>query len=232
MRGQTVIGILGAALLTLTTAGAVTAAIQEDSEDGPPALTTLNGTLTKDGEEYAVGGTEVGFGPVWYITAVDASADYDGDDTVETIGAELDGLVGTTVTLVGEAGRCGDVDAFTINDRPYRATTSGPPPWAGGSKKVGALHPVPEVLTTQAITTTGRAVRHGLASVVRRGPGPDRVGPAARAAAHPAPVSPDSSRNDMSRRNTGHENDSACCKSRERPGQGSSPTRWPLGFWC
>ncbi len=101
----------------------------------------LNGTLTKDGEEYAVGGTEVSFGPVWYITAVDASADYDEDDTVETIAAELDGLVGTTVTLAGEAGRCGDIDAFTINDEPYRATTGGPPPWAGGPKKVGALHP-------------------------------------------------------------------------------------------
>ncbi len=99
----------------------------------------MSGTFANDGERYAVDNTEVGFGPAWYIAAVDASADYDRDGTVETIAAELDGLVGTSVIVKGETGRCGDVDAFTINGQSYRST--GRPPWAGGPKRVGAIHP-------------------------------------------------------------------------------------------
>ncbi len=175
MCGRTVIGALVAVLLAGVTAGAATAVTPDNREDGPPTLTTLSGTLTKEGEAYAVAGTEVGFGPAWYIAAIDAATDYDGDDTVETIAAELDGLVGTPVTLEGEAGRCGDFDAFTINDRPYRATTGGPPPWAV-QKRLGRCTQGPEVLTTQTMTTEGRGGPRGLASAGHRGPGRDRAG--------------------------------------------------------
>lgn len=121
-------GLLLAGLLIGVTAGPIGA---QDA--------SLTGTLAKDGELYTVDGTEVGFGPVWYIVAVDADADYDGDGTVETIAVELDGLVGTAVTLDGEAGRCGDFDVFVINEQTYRSP--GRPAWAGGPTVVGAIHP-------------------------------------------------------------------------------------------
>jgi hypothetical protein len=99
----------------------------------------LTGTLSKNGEHYSVDGIEVGIGPAWYIEVVDADADYDGDGTIKTIAAELDGLVGTAVTLEGEAGRCGDFDVFVINEQTYRSP--GRPAWAGGPTVVGAIHP-------------------------------------------------------------------------------------------
>lgn len=128
MRGRLAIGTLLAGLLISGTVGPISA-----------QNTLLTGTLETDGEHYSVDGTEVGFGPVWYIEAVDADADYDGDGTVKTIVAELDGLVGTTVTLEGEAGRCGDFDVFVINDQTYRSP--GRPAWAGGPAVIGAIHP-------------------------------------------------------------------------------------------
>jgi hypothetical protein len=109
------------------------------AQDDPSALTTRSGTLAKDGERYAVDGAAVSFGPTWYTAVANAAADYDGDGTVETIAAELDGLVGTAVTLDGETGRCGDFGAFTINGQVYRS--AGRPPWAGGPKVVGAIQP-------------------------------------------------------------------------------------------
>jgi hypothetical protein len=122
------IGTLSASLLIGALAGPVGA---QDA--------SLSGTLETDGEHYTVDGTEVDFGPTWYIDAVNAEADYDGDGAVETIAAELDGLVETAVTLDGEAGRCGDVDVFVINGQTYRSP--GRPAWAGGPSVVGAMHP-------------------------------------------------------------------------------------------
>jgi hypothetical protein len=99
---------------------------------GPPTITTLTGTLSKVGNVYFVNGTEADFGPLWYITRTTASHDYDGDGVRETIAAEIDGLVGSVVTLEGEYGRYGDFDVYTINGMFYRDTAGGPPPWAGG----------------------------------------------------------------------------------------------------
>jgi hypothetical protein len=122
------IGTLLAGLLIGATTGLVSA---QDA--------SLTGTLETDGEHYSVDGTEVGVGPAWYIEAVNADADYNGNGTIETIAAELDGLVGTAVTLGGETGRCGDFDVFVINEQTYRSP--GRPAWAGGPTVVGAIHP-------------------------------------------------------------------------------------------
>lgn len=62
----------------------------------------LTGTLTKDGTDYVVDGTELDLGPTWYISDTTAPADYDDDGAAETISAEFDGLVGTTVSIGGK----------------------------------------------------------------------------------------------------------------------------------
>jgi hypothetical protein len=99
---------------------------------GPIDLAARQGTLAKLGDIYLLDGQEVGVGPSWYVARVSARADYDGDGTRGTIAAELDGLVGTTVSLGVEEEAGGELGVYTINGQPYRTTTKGRPEWAGG----------------------------------------------------------------------------------------------------
>ena len=117
-------------------------------------LETIEGPLTKDGDGHAINETKVNFGPTRYITTTTASADYDGDGATETIAAEVDGLVGTAVTLQGRKSSCGGgswvpkrvrrlfgiggggggdctFEVYTIGDAPYRDPNEERPPWAG-----------------------------------------------------------------------------------------------------
>jgi len=113
-------------------AGVVFVAVISRAEPGPFELGERRGTLAKDGAHYLIDGQVVDAGPDWYITHAMASADYDGDGGSETIAAELDGLVGMTVSL-GVENEPGDKsNLFTINGQFYRTTDGGRPPWAGG----------------------------------------------------------------------------------------------------
>lgn len=100
-----------------------------DSND-TPTLTTVTGTLESCGVELCVGDTEVDFGPWWYLNETESERDFDGDGTIQTLGAELEGLIGSVVVLEVEVGP-NDADVYVVNGSAWRPL-EGPAPWAGG----------------------------------------------------------------------------------------------------
>ena len=91
-------------------------------------LITLTGILTFDGTHFFIDGIEIHFGPTWYITSAESAIDYDQDGSLEYIFDELQGLVGTTITIEGHEQSDQWVSVFTINGELYRET--GQPIWS------------------------------------------------------------------------------------------------------
>jgi len=83
-------------------------------------LETIEGTLTFDGTNFYIGEVELHFGPIWYITTAISSYDYDGDGTEETIYDELQGLVGSQITVEGHMQSDNWLSVFSINGITYR----------------------------------------------------------------------------------------------------------------
>lgn len=115
--------------------GAVVAMAQEDAEtveEPVSVIEMITGILEKLDRDYLVNGIEIGFGPFFYRDEAPSPADFDGDGSTGTVTAELDGLVGTEVTIETEDG-----DAMTVNGAVYRdagakPAWAGPPSWAPG----------------------------------------------------------------------------------------------------
>jgi hypothetical protein len=91
-------------------------------------LITLSGILTYDGTNFFIDDTELHFGPMWYITSAESAIDYDQDGTLEIIYDELQGLVGTEITIKGHEQSDQWVSVFTINGEVYREP--GQPIWS------------------------------------------------------------------------------------------------------
>ena len=91
-------------------------------------LTTINGVLTFDGTNFYIDDVELHFGPDWFIESAESSVDYDGDGELELVYDELQGLVGTEVTVEGHLQSSGWMSVFTINGEIYREP--GQPIWA------------------------------------------------------------------------------------------------------
>ena len=94
-------------------------------------MVEVTGVLTYDGTYFYVDDVEVHFGPVWYVSMTESAIDYDSDDTKELIIDELQGLVGTTVTMEGHMQSDNWLSVFIINDEAYRDV--GKPVWSGGA---------------------------------------------------------------------------------------------------
>ena len=94
-------------------------------------LVELTGTLSFDGVYYHVDTVEVHFGPVWYMTSTQAPEDYDIDGTLELINDEIEGLIGSTITLDGYYQSEQWFSVFSINTLFYREI--GRPIWSGGN---------------------------------------------------------------------------------------------------
>ena len=92
-------------------------------------LEEITGTLTYDEVNFYIEDAELHFGPTWYITSWVSAVDYDGDGEGETIFDELQGLVGTTVTVEAHEQSENWYSVFTINGETYREP--GVPVWAG-----------------------------------------------------------------------------------------------------
>jgi hypothetical protein len=91
-------------------------------------LITLTGILTYVGADFFIDDIEIHFGPTWYITSAESAIDYDQDGTLESIYDELQGLVGTTITIEGHEQSDQWVSVFTINGELYREV--GQPIWS------------------------------------------------------------------------------------------------------
>lgn len=127
------------------------------------ALEELTGTLQRDDEaddtdDFSVGGVEVDFGPEGWLIAAGAIEDFDQDGSVEDFGTELDGLVGSDVTLLVryEHDDNDDADAYVINDLAYRDTAGGAPPWQASD---GAQTLTREQLVESALGAVDNAAR-------------------------------------------------------------------------
>ena len=92
-------------------------------------LVEITGTFEYDGDNFFIGDAELHFGPTLYITSAESATDYDTDGATETIFDELQGLVGTTVTVEAHEQSDGWYSVFTINGETYREP--GVPIWAG-----------------------------------------------------------------------------------------------------
>lgn len=95
-------------------------------------LITLTGLLTYDGTDFYIDGTELHFGPTWYISSAESTIDYDQDGTLEIIYDELQGLVGTEITVEGHEQSGQWISVFTINRELYREP--GQPIWSSEHK--------------------------------------------------------------------------------------------------
>ena len=92
-------------------------------------LVEITGILTYDGTNFYVDEVEVHFGPVWYISMTQSAVDYDDDGNIELIIDELQGFVGTTVTMKGYMQSDNWFSVFIINSEAYRDI--GKPIWSG-----------------------------------------------------------------------------------------------------
>lgn len=137
--------LVAAAGLVLTASGSPAADTDPRGQgcDPPPQLETIRGSLERSGDGHVVAGDPVDFGAEWYLQRTTAPTDYDGDDRVETLAAERDGLVGQVVALdVDQPGRGGDRDVYAVNGTAYRSADGCPPQWTGGPRRDG-LRPGP-----------------------------------------------------------------------------------------
>ena len=121
------------------------------------ALDRLSGDLRHGGDtaEFVLDDIELDFGPdAWVITAP-ATADYNGNGTVEPLLTELEGLVGRAVTAMVRLDEDGDdADVFVLNEQTYRDSTGANLPWQP-VETTGA--PVPaSVVRTAATEAVGR----------------------------------------------------------------------------
>jgi hypothetical protein len=92
-------------------------------------LEEITGLFEYDGTNFYIGEAELHFGPTWYITSAESSIDYDNDGVNEYIFDELQGLVGTTVTVMAHEQSENWYSVFEINGETYREP--GVPIWAG-----------------------------------------------------------------------------------------------------
>ena len=92
-------------------------------------LTNVSGVLEKNDTIYLINNITLKFGPYRYVYETIATYDYDADGFVETLAEELDGLVGTNVTISGHLNENNELIVFSINELMYR--DAGKPEWTG-----------------------------------------------------------------------------------------------------
>ena len=138
----------------------VTGAAGEPTQEQVQALDRLSGTLERGGDtaEFVLDNVELDFGPdAWVITAP-ATADFDGDGTVEALLTELEGLVGKPVVANVRLDEDGDdADVFVLNDLTYRDSAGGTPPWQPPTTDTTAVSA--EVARANAVKAVGEGSR-------------------------------------------------------------------------
>ena len=91
-------------------------------------LTTITGVLTYDGTNFYIDDVELHFGPTWFIESAESNVDYDGDGVLELVYDELQGIIGSEVTVEGHMQSSSWMSVFIINGEIYREF--GQPIWA------------------------------------------------------------------------------------------------------
>jgi neutral trehalase len=82
-------------------------------------LTEITGVFTYGSGIFSIDAVTLHLGPRWLMKIIQSPYDYDGDGMLETVFAELQGLVGATVTVTGHLHEDGSLSVFFINGLPY-----------------------------------------------------------------------------------------------------------------
>lgn len=98
-----------------------------------PGLASLEGTLSIRGDDFVLSGREADFGPEEWLVATNAPADLDADGSIDSWWTELTGVVGRTVTVLGDVDD-DDVDVFEIDGVSLRPLYSVVAPWSSDWK--------------------------------------------------------------------------------------------------
>lgn len=87
-----------------------------------------------DRDDFEVAGVDLELGPESWLLSAGPVADFDGDGTLRPVLEELEGLVGTEVTVLGRLDDDGDeLEVYVIQGLQLRST-SGPAPWESGDQ--------------------------------------------------------------------------------------------------
>ena len=92
-------------------------------------LVNISGELEYNDSNFFIDDAELHFGPTWYIQSTESTLDFDDDGVNESVFDELQGLVGTNITVGAHEQSDGWYSVFTINGEVYRQP--GVPIWAG-----------------------------------------------------------------------------------------------------
>jgi hypothetical protein len=108
-------------LIVLLIAGSIGATTAQISVQQPVCnnLTEIIGVFTYTLGIFSIDSVTLHLGPRWLMKITQSPSDYDGDGILETIFVELQGLIGTTVTVKGHLHEDGSLSVFFINDLPY-----------------------------------------------------------------------------------------------------------------
>lgn len=125
-----------------------------------PGLQEKRGVIGMFGDDFALDGRELDFGPDRWMIATVASGDLDRDDTVESWWDEVSGSVGRTVTVLGDVDD-DDIDVFQIGGLAVRPLNA-PAPWSGND---GGDREDDERLPTSTKIDMNKAMRLALEQV-------------------------------------------------------------------
>jgi len=108
-------------LIVLLITGSMGATAAQISVQQPVCnnLTEITGVFTYTLGTFSIDSVTLHLGPRWLMKITQSPYDYDGDGILETVFAELQGLVGTTATVKGHLHEDGSLSVFFINDFPY-----------------------------------------------------------------------------------------------------------------
>lgn len=114
-----------------------------------PGLTEQTGVLKIIGDDFYFENREVDFGPDRWMNATTATGDLDGDGRVESWWDEVNGVVGRSVTVLGDVDD-DDIDVFQINGLTVRPFDR-PAPWSDDWKDDDKLPASTTISVDQAI---------------------------------------------------------------------------------
>lgn len=117
-----------------------------------PGLTTINGVLRRDDDDFYVGRLELDLGPSSWLSSQVSPKDIDGDSIVGTWWNELLGLVGKSIVVLGEVDD-DDIDVYEVNEVTLRPLYSVVPPWSkqwtGTSKRYFSTTKSLDIITAE-----------------------------------------------------------------------------------
>lgn len=100
---------------------------RDRNEHPPDNFTELTEILEHSDDSFYIGDIQLLFGPDEIIEKQASPFDYDGDEIIETIFVEINGLSGSPVTVKGHFNEDGQFMVFDINNLPIGRPPQPPP---------------------------------------------------------------------------------------------------------